>query len=195
MGTAACDRCFPIGYEAAGADGVGAREPHVASGGPLLWRPRLGLSGRAAPRDPQATRDIRLQAGNCGSWGQEQESRGTGAERCYHQGAASARPLCCPWPLELSPFRKGSHRDSLRCRKSGEPQGPRLALRSRPHRRPSLACHPYLSGGGNPTRTGAGLEEGRCARTEMGGPRLRQRLPANGAGMKASPCLSRCSLR
>lgn len=59
-------------------------KPHVASGGPLLWQPRLCQSGWAGGAAchlpstpcPQATRDTRLLAGNCGSWGQEQESCG-----------------------------------------------------------------------------------------------------------------------
>lgn len=178
MSTAACHRGFPLGCETAGAEGVGAREPHAASGGPSLWRSRVGLSGWAGGADqhlpctqcPQATRDTRLQPGNCGSQGQEQESRGNRALQARGRGVCTTR---CPWPVELSPCRKGSYRDSLlRSRKSGEPQGPRIALRSRPHWRPSLACHPYLDGGGNHTRTGAGPEGGWCARTEVGGARL-----------------------
>ncbi|EGV99111.1 hypothetical protein I79_020108 [Cricetulus griseus] len=82
VGTAACHRGFPLVCEAAGAEGLGAREPHVASGGPSLWWPWLGLSGPAGSADrhlpstlcPQATWDTRLRAGNCRSWEQEQES-------------------------------------------------------------------------------------------------------------------------
>lgn len=136
VGPVARHRGFPLGCAAAGAEGVGEGAARSLGRGSSLWQPRLGQSGWAggAARHmpstpcPQATRDTRLQAGNCGSWGQEQES-------C---GDRPLQPRVRPprlhdrrhWAVEMSPSRKGSHRDS---RKSGEPQGPRVALGSRPH--------------------------------------------------------------
>lgn len=147
---------------------MGAREPHVASGGPLLWRPRLGLSGRAAPcvLKPPGTPDSRLGTAGPG----DRSRRAAVTERCSHEGAASARPQSlAPGTVAIPEGQSQGQPPQSEVRGA---QGPRLALRSRPPRRPFLACLPYLSGGGNPTRTGAGLEEGRCARTEMGGPPL-----------------------
>lgn len=95
VGTAACHRSFRIGCEAAGADGVGAREPHVASGGPLLWRPRLGLSGRAAPcvLKPPGTPDSRLGTAGPG----DRSRRAAVTELCSHEGAASTTAVPGPW--------------------------------------------------------------------------------------------------
>lgn len=93
VGTAACHRSFRIGCEAAGA-GVGAREPHVASGGPLLWRPRLGQSGRAAPcvLKPPGTPDSRLGTAGPG----DRSRRAAVTELCSYEGAASTTAVPGP---------------------------------------------------------------------------------------------------
>lgn len=146
-----------------------------------------GLHPMSSSLKPPGTPDSRLGTAGPG----DRSRRAAVTERCSHEGAASARPLSLAPGTVAIPEGQSQGQPP----QSREPQGPRLALRSRPHRRPTLARYPYLSGGGNPTRTGRGSRKAGAHAQRWAGLGFALRLTANGGGMKESSCLSRCSLR